>query len=85
MEKVKNLLGLFIVAIAASFTIYSCTKDGNTGEKQKRPLTSKQIKELKLTLGFDENVEIRSAMAGASCGNTTNGCFLLQASKLTHL
>ena len=75
MTKSKFYLGS-LVAIIAAFFIYSCAKDGNTHEKQNNFLSSSQIEELKSTLGFDENVETRSSMAGASCGNTTQGCFL---------
>lgn len=80
MKNLNLIFGTLVIIFTTVF-IYSCAKDGNTHEKQNNFLSSSQIEELKSTLGFDENVETRSAMAGASCGNTTQGCFLLQAGK----
>ncbi len=78
MKNLKILFG-FVSVFGLSLFIYSCAKEGSTLEKQKESLSLEQINELKSTLGFDENIENRSAIAGASCSNTTQGCFLLQA------
>lgn len=80
MRNFRIYLFLAFVAFMSAF-IYSCAEESTTESQQYQNFTKDQLNELQKQLGVDENTENSYALAGADCGNTTQGCLLLQAAK----